>query len=91
MQNAIESIINEVPNGCIFDTHHVINQLIKRYSDSYLSYANGLSTNNITNILHMEIAKIINEHSNGLIQKVGYSWSETIHGGSGKCACWKKL
>ena len=51
MQNAISEIIGNIPKGKIFDSHYIIFQLIKFYSDEYLNYASGITTNSEKHLL----------------------------------------
>ena len=46
MQTAIRTIVDEVPQGYIFDSHFIINELIKRFSDQYLSFASRFTAGN---------------------------------------------
>lgn len=39
MKDVIREIINSIPKNFIFDSHFVINQIIKNYSDEYLQFA----------------------------------------------------
>ncbi len=91
MQNSIKKIIEDIPKGCIFDSHFIINELIKKYSDQYLYFVKKFikKDNQITLILHGQIGKEINKLNN--IKKIGDSWSENIHKTPSKCTCWEKL
>lgn len=93
MQNAIQSIVNEVPKGCIFDSHCVINELIKRFSDEYFSFVSNFAMNNqqITLTAHGQIGKEINKLDGTIVRKIGDAWSENIHKTLSKCTCWEKL
>jgi len=93
MQNAIQSIVNEVPKGHIFDSHFIINELIKRFSDEYLTFASKFAKNNqnITLIAHGNIGQEINKLDGTVLHKIGDAWSENIHKTPSKCTCWKKL
>ena len=93
MQNAIRSIVNEVPKGYIFDSHFVINELIKRFSDEYLSFVSNYATKNpkITLIIHGQIGKEINKLDGTVLRKIGDAWSENIHKTPSKCTCWERL
>lgn len=93
MQNAIQSIVNEVPKGHIFDSHFIINELIKRFSDEYLTFVSNfaMGNQNITLTSHGKIGQEINKLDGTVLQKIGYAWSENIHKTPSKCTCWKKL
>lgn len=93
MDNAIQTIVTEVQQGYIFDSHFVINELIKRFSDEYLSFASGFAGAgpNITLAVHGQIGKKIKNLNVGTIQFIGDSWSENIHKTPSKCTCWRKL
>lgn len=87
MNNTIQEIINKIPSGLIFDSHTIINMLIEKYSDVYLSSnTSGLTTE----LYHAAIGRIIAWFAPNLITRVGDSWSKNIHLGYGKCSVWKK-
>lgn len=91
MKNAIDKIVKKVKSGYIFDTHFVIGELIKNYSDEYLLFASKYSSsNNLTLTFHGQIGQEINKLDGKSIDKVGWSWSENIHREASKCTCWKK-
>lgn len=91
IEDAIHTVIRSVRSECIFDSHFVINQLIKHHSDAYLQYATLFSGAEITNKMHSQIAKKINSHDGSLIDRQSFeSWSENIHGNASKCKCWIK-
>lgn len=93
MEKAILSIINEIPKNHIFDSHFIINELIKGYSDVYLTFASNYASNNSTVTLtsHRQIGKKINELDGTVLAQVGKAWSENIHKRPSECTCWKKL
>ena len=92
MKNAIQSIVNEVPKRCIFDSHFIINELVKKHSDKYLVFASDFAKadEQITPVVHGQIAQAINA-LDGIKRLENKSWSENIHGNSNECACWEKL
>lgn len=96
MQNAISEILNGIPKGKIFDSHHVISQLIKYHSDVYLTFASGInvSPNKTLKTLavHGQIGKEIAKFEPVSISQIANkSWSENIHGNSSECTAWEKL
>jgi hypothetical protein len=83
----IESIIERIPHGMIFDTHTIIEYLLQNDSDVYLKNYNGKTTE----LYHADIGKTVSEiAANGLIKRIGDSWSLNIHKGFSECSCWKK-
>jgi hypothetical protein len=82
----IEIIVNQVPHGCIFDSHFVITTLIKIPSDEYHRLGAAYLQ---TKKAHSEISKQIDKCDVERIK--GHSWSDTIRGKPGKCACWRRL
>ena len=93
MREIIEQILNEIPRGKLFDSHLVVNLLIKNHSDDYLNFANSMkSSDSITLAVHGQIGKLVNTFDNDIIQRQEHeSWSENIHGKPSKCTCWVKL
>ncbi len=89
MKNIILSIIQgEIPKGCIFDAHSIIEYLIQNYSDDYLSsYKDGWTTK----FYHSEISKIIAEFEENTIKRQGNCWSLNIHKKFSNNVCWIKL
>ncbi len=89
MKNAINTIIAEIPSDFIFDSHFVINELIKRFSDEYLAFARTFSSGeNTTLTVHGQIGIAINQIPT--IKQVGKAWSENIHKIPSECTCWIK-
>ena len=91
IQQAIEAIIFAVTPGLMFDSHYVIDTLIKEHSDDYLAFAaQRLPAGQITSYLHSEIAKIIGR--TGFATQAGVqSLSYTIHGTASPCALWQRV
>ncbi len=92
METAIRTIIADVPQGHIFDSHFVINELVKRFSDQYLSFAARFAVGNpqLTLTAHGRIAQGIDTLDGTVIDRIGDAWSENIHKILSKCACWRK-
>jgi hypothetical protein len=91
ISNAIQTVVNEVPKECIFDSHFIINELIKRFSDEYFTFVSNFaikSNNNLTLTAHGQIGQEIKKLNN--VEMIGDAWSENIHKTSSKCTCWKK-
>jgi hypothetical protein len=93
MQTAIRTIVNEVPQGFVFDSHFIINELVKRFSDQYLSFASRFAADNqqVTMTTHGQIGQEINRLDGTVIQRIGNAWSENIHKTPSQCTCWRKL
>lgn len=93
METAIGQIVDEVPKGCVFDSHFVINELIKRFSDQYLSFACRFAGANPQPTLtaHGKIGLEIDKLAGTVIEKIGDAWSENIHKQPSSCTCWRKL
>lgn len=93
METAILAIVNEVPRGHVFDSHFVINELIKRSSDQYLDFAGKFARGKGQPTLptHGQIGRAINKLNGTVIEKLGRAWSENIHKRQSRCTCWKKL
>ncbi len=89
MKNAIQKIIQEqIPKGCIFDAHTIIEYLIQNQSDIYLlSYKNDWTTE----FYHSIISKEIAHFEDTILDRVGQSWSLNIHKNFSTNVCWTKL
>jgi hypothetical protein len=85
-----------IPPDHIFDSHFVINMLIKKRSDAYLQFAAGVANRfngpNLTTEVHRQIALHIDRCCERvLIAGVeAQSYSEHIHGEPCACACWMR-
>jgi hypothetical protein len=91
IETAIRTIVDEVPQGHVFDSHFVINELIKRFPDQYLSFAARFAgSEQATLAAHGQIGREINKLDGAVIERIGDAWSETIHKTPGRCTCWKK-
>lgn len=92
MKTAIRTIVNKVPRRCVFDSHFVMNELIKGFSDKYLSFAGRFADGNKQPTLpaHGQIGQQINKLAPKVIKKIGPAWSENIHKKPSRCTCWRK-
>jgi hypothetical protein len=93
MHTAIETILSTIPKGYIFDSHFIITQLIKNYSDIYLDFASTINPpTNKTLAVHGKIGQEIAIFGGTIIRKIdNMSWSENIHGNSSECTAWQKI
>ena len=89
----ILSIINKIPQGCIFDSHYIIEQLIKNYSDAYINYISKFSNTPITTVTaHGNIGQEILKLNGSVINKLDNdSFSNNIHNKPSRCAAWQKI
>ena len=87
MKGTIKKIIEGIQSGFIFDAHTVIQILLQKYSNVYTANSKFATTEKY----HSEISKMIDEFvSDGLIERVGKSWSNNIRDKFSKCVCWLK-
>ncbi len=89
MKKALQELTNEVPKNNVFDIHHIINQLRKRYSSVYLKYAIE-SNQGDTKTLHSNISKMVKDLENIKIHDIK-SWSENIHNKNSSCALYERV
>ncbi len=85
LTNDITRIIDEIPNGMLFDAHSVIEQLILRFSDDYL---NGYSHGETTKSYHSRISKEIKRLLGDYLPYECYSFN--IHNNLSPNKCWIK-
>lgn len=81
-------ILRDIPAGCIFDAHTVIEIMIHRHSDEYLSfYLVGETTKHF----HSRISKAIDSIDNDIIERQDAdSHSINIHQNYSPNKCWRK-
>jgi hypothetical protein len=90
MHDAIAAILQNIPRGCIFDTHAVIEYLVQKNSDVYLDSYRGGTTESYHGLIGQAIAEF-EAGPAALAAREGESWSANIHRNFSKCACWRKL
>ena len=93
MESAIRTIVDEVPREHVFDSHFVMNELIKRFSNKYLSFAGGFATDDEkrTLVAHGKIGQEINNLMERLSIKLALHGQKTsirsqVHAHAGKNA-----
>lgn len=91
MESAVESVIRKVERGVYFDSHFVIDTIIRDHSDAYLTFAaERIPRDMVTEYVHSEIAKIISAYNGSLVERVegAESMSYNIRGNASTCALW---
>ena len=93
MEKFVEEIIRKIDLGLVFDSHYIIDTLIKDYSNEYLTFvAKVCVSEKTTEYVHSRIAKIIKTFKNNLVEKLDYeSYSYNIRGKASRCALWKRI
>ena len=93
MKKIVEQIIKGIEKGTAFDSHFIIDTIIRNYSDNYLTFvANNLATSKVTEYAHSEIAKTIATFRGTLVKQfLNQSISYNIRGKASKCALWKRV
>lgn len=93
MRNIIENIIKLIEKGKYFDSHFIIDTIIKDYSDDYLEFAaNHPAKSKRTEYVHSELAKIISSFEGDLVkQHESQSYSYNIRGKASFCALWERI
>ena len=92
-REAVQKVIKSIPFDKIFDTHFVINRLIKIYADDYIKFVTTFTNQEDSTLSeHENIGLQIAEFEGQLIeQQANRSWSENIHGQPNECTLWKKV
>ena len=97
MNETIENILAGIDKGTYFDSHFVIDTVIRNHSDAYLTFAaSHKAKGKVTEYVHSEIAKVISlfeDEDKGLVKRVerAESLSFNIRGNASKCALWVKV
>jgi len=91
-REAVRQIIEPIERDYVFDSHYVIDQLIKSYSDEYIVFVSRYSSSqDPTFTAHQQIGQVINTCTD-LVRRLDYqSWSENIHCNSSECATWQRI
>ena len=91
---SIEIILQDIEIGCFFDSHFVIDRMIRDFSDDYLRIAQNTdsSTEKLTLRVHQQIGNMIAKFKGVLVERInGQSCSMNIHGEKSLCALWKRI
>jgi len=93
MNKVIQTIVEGIDKGCFFDSHFIIDTIIRDFSDEYLKYAKGnAAKDKVTEYLHSCIAKEISHFKGTLVKQIeGDSLSYNIRGNASKCALWQRI
>lgn len=92
-REAIRRIIEPIPSGRFFDSHYVIDQLIRNYSDEYIVFVSRFATGQSPTLTaHRQIGMSIRDGATDLVEERDgeLSWSQTIHATNAPCALWKR-
>ncbi len=88
----IRQIIETIPQGAFFDSHFVIDRMIKDCSDDYLNFCGQFKGSNITLTAHQQIGHQIAKFEGQLVRRQqSQSWSTNIHGNGSPCALWTRI
>jgi hypothetical protein len=93
IKSILRDILENIPRGFMFDSHFVIQRMIKNHSDAYIRfvarYAKGKEP---TLNAHQRIGQEIKKFDGRIVEKQKKdSWSENIHGNASSCALWKRI
>ena len=92
MQEAVRAIVEQIQPGEIFDSHLVIDLLIRDFSDDYLLFASESPGDQVTLRTHQRIGRVIASLGRELVERQGrQSRSLTIHNTLGECALWLRV
>lgn len=85
LKSDIQIVINQIPNGVIFDAHYVIQQLLFNYSTHYQE---NRSNYHHINTFHSDISKEIKKICGPYLPSD--SISVNVHLNSSPDKCWRK-
>ncbi|HUW56370.1 MAG TPA: hypothetical protein VMZ92_07015 [Planctomycetota bacterium] len=92
MQEAVRAIVEQIQPGEMFDSHLVIDLLIRDFSDDYLRFASECPSDRLTLTTHQRIGQVIASLEGELVERQNrQSRSLTIHNTLGKCALWLRV
>jgi|GEM_PF-1996363 len=91
LKSAVEEIVRGIEKGVYFDSHFIIDTVIRDFSDVYLTYAvEKQASGKVTEYVHSEIAKLVSSFDGTLVGRVpdAESISYNVRGRASKCALW---
>ena len=93
MEAIIMEIILPINKGVMFDSHFIIDKVIREHSDDYIRFvSSNLAESKVTEYAHSQLAKVIGIFENRLVaQQVAKSLSYNIRGNDSECALWLRV
>jgi hypothetical protein len=90
--SAIETVLKNIKSGHHFDTHHVIDQMIRNHSDDYIRFVSKFAEGKEPTLTaHQQFGQEVAKFDGELIERQdGRSCSINIHGNPSECALWKR-
>jgi len=88
MEAAIRRIIESIPSNHIFDSHYIIQQLVKTETHVFYDFIRGkfnADVHAVHGLLAQEIDKLVN-----VTKLDNLSYSENIKGNPSACTAWVK-
>ena len=82
LRKTVVTILDVIPGGVMFDSHFVVEQLIRNHSDEYIRFCSKyLKAEAITLRAHQGIGQVIKSFAGDLVKKQDTpSYSRNIHG-----------
>ncbi len=91
MNNALTTIVNAIPSDRYFDSHYVIETLIRNHGDTYFHFLRA-SNQNTTALVHRDISALIQQFVPHLVtDTMSKSHSYNIREHATPCRLWKKV
>jgi len=92
MKVIVRNIIKDIGKDLFFDSHFIIDTIIRNHSDAYLRFAyENPARDKITENIHAKIAKLISGFDGILVERVtGEAISYNIRGNPSNCAIWQR-
>jgi hypothetical protein len=92
IERIIRQLVSRVKKGYFFDSHYIIDTLIRDHSDIYMQFvAQHVVRSKVTEHIHGAIAKLIGKNT-GLVRRVtDKSFSYNIRGKASSCVLWEKI
>ena len=89
----VEQILQGIESQRFFDTHYIIDRIIRDYHDDYLIYgAKHAANEEPTSSFHRQIVQEIAKFKGTLVEHCeGKSCSIAFHGKSSVCGLWKRI
>ena len=90
----IETILKDIEAGIFFDSHYLVDRMVRDFSDDYLRIAQKVDseTENLTLRVHQQIGHMIAKFKGTLVERQdAQSLSMNIHGNESSCALWKRI
>lgn len=93
MADVIREILTGIPSGHVFDSHFIIDEILRRGSDEYIRFGSHYAESETPTLTsHQQIGQQIASFEGILVERQpSQAYSYNIHNTASECALWRRL